>query len=331
MSQDLNQEIKLRQYLLGELSLEEQVLIEQRLFLESAYADLAQAVEDDLVDDYLHNDLNPNEREKFESYFLNNPDHRGDVRIAQALKQYLTSEVLVHPVTGQVMAGETPARFPERYASAGQPRSSSGRRPTIWLALAAAILIIISIIAWIAIRSTQRPDNRSLEAEVPRTSPTELPSQQPGPSPINRNINERNEVVEQKNRTGGSKEKLPKEQPEPTAIVTATILPNLTGRGEGGTNEVAISRQTKSVLLNIPVITITNYDRYHFELLGAGRPIDVRNLTVSVDERLGRIVSVLFPAKRLTQQRYEIRLRGLTAGGVPSESTTYFFTVKKQE
>jgi hypothetical protein len=51
------QETRLRQYLLGELDLKDQVLVEQRLFLENQYAELAQAVEDDLVDDYVHDDL----------------------------------------------------------------------------------------------------------------------------------------------------------------------------------------------------------------------------------------------------------------------------------
>ena len=64
MKEDVEHEAELRQYLLGELTLEEQVLLEQRLFLDSEYAQLAQSVEDDLIDDYVHDDLTEAEREK---------------------------------------------------------------------------------------------------------------------------------------------------------------------------------------------------------------------------------------------------------------------------
>jgi hypothetical protein len=315
MSQDLEQESKLRQYLLGELNHEEQVLIEQRLFLESSYVQLAQAIEDDLVDDYLHDDLSAAERKRFESHFLSQTEHHVDFRIGEALNRYLTSDISAHPVTEQVVA------VPREVLPLRNRRS-------VWFALAAAVLIVISIVAWIAIRSNKSPDDRSFEAHVPQPTPTEVPKQQPEPSQVNPNNNERNEVVE-RNGTDGSKRKSPNEH-QPESTVFATILPNLTGRGEGESNEVTIPRTAKHVLLQIPVVTIKNYDKYRFELLSAGRLVDVHNLNVSVHEELGRIVSVLFPTIRLTQKRYEIRLRGLTADGVPGESTTYTFTIKKK-
>jgi hypothetical protein len=97
MKQDLAPETKLRRYLLADLTLEEQVLVEQQLFLDSDYSELAQTVEDDLIDEYVHDDLVASEREKFESHFLNQPEHRGDLRIAEALKKYLASHRAVDP------------------------------------------------------------------------------------------------------------------------------------------------------------------------------------------------------------------------------------------
>ena len=318
MSQDL-EEYKLRQYLLGELGPNEQVLIEQRLFLESSYAQLAQAVEDDLVDDYLHDDLTASELEGFKSHFLTQPERRGDLRIAQALKQFLATESFVAPVTGQR----------DEKQDVGWRRLLRNRRP-LWFAWAAGVLIIISFLTWIAIRSIQRPLDPTFEAHVPQPSPTETLREQPGPSPVNPNPNDNSKVVEQRNSNEGSRPKSPGEQSlELTAVVPATILPNLTGRGEGASNEVSIPPTADGVLLKIPVVTIRNYDRYRLELISAGRRIEVQNLDVSVDEELGRIVSLLIPTTRLTKQRYEIRLRGLTAAGAPDELRTYSFTVKR--
>jgi len=318
MSQDLEQEYKLRQYLLGELSLEEQVLIEQRLFLESSYAQLAQAVEDDLVDDYLHNDLTASELQGFKSHFLSQPERRGDVRIARALKHYLAAESFLPPVKEQL----------DKQQDVGW-RLLRNRRP-IRYALAAGVLLIVSLVTWIVIRSIQRPPDRSFEAHVPQATPTETPRQQPEPSPVNPNPNEKSNVVEQRNGSDGPRRRSPDGQPpDLTPVITATILWNLTGRGEGTSNEVLIPPTAKGVLLKIAVVTIRNYDRYRLELISAGRPIEVQNLDVKVDEKLGRMVSLVIPTTRLTQQKYEIRLHGLTAAGTRAEPRTYSFTVKR--
>src|SRR5215813_5653673 len=91
MKHDVQQEIKLRRYLLGELPLEEQVLVEQQLFLDSEYAELQQAVKDDLIDEYLVDELRGSEREEFVNHFLLLPEHGADLRIAEALKKYLAT------------------------------------------------------------------------------------------------------------------------------------------------------------------------------------------------------------------------------------------------
>src|SRR5690348_10245592 len=99
MKEDVEQEAELRRYLLGQLNLEEQVLIEQRLFLDSEYAQLAKSVEVDLIDDYVRDDLTEAEREEFENRFRSQQEYSDDISIAQALDRYLASEVL--PAAGR--------------------------------------------------------------------------------------------------------------------------------------------------------------------------------------------------------------------------------------
>ena len=102
MKYDVQQEQKLKRYLLGELPLEEQVLVEQRLFLDSEYAELQQAVKDDLIDEYLVNEMIDSEREKFVNHFLLLPEHGADLRIAEALKKYLATENTPSPSRPQM-------------------------------------------------------------------------------------------------------------------------------------------------------------------------------------------------------------------------------------
>ena len=322
VEQDVEQEVELRRYLLGELTLEEEVLLEQRLFLDSEYAQLAQSVEDDLIDDYVHDDMTDAEREKFKTHFLKQPEHREDLRIAESLDRYLASDV--HPAAGQV----DPANGTDNTDRVIVFPTPSRRNPVLWLALAAGVLILLSVITWIAFQSTRRPTGGQFQAGGSQPTPTESanPPQQPGPSPANRGT----ETAQH----GGTPEpnKRERQPPElPGIVATVTIFPGPDTRGTGQTNEVTIRSDVTSVLLNIPVITVKDYDKYHFELVSNGRVVESRNVNVTVDEKLGRIVTAPVPAKLLKQQSYEIRLRGITSDERPGESTTYSFTVKKQQ
>src|ERR1043165_7434111 len=163
MKQDPEQESQLRRYLLGELRLEEEVLIGQRLFLDRNYAEWAQSVEDDLIDDYMHDDLTPVERQEFETHFLETPEHREDLRIAQAFQGHLDSESMTPAVMNQVIQTLASTQPRMLLREAGTQSASTGleeqqpaflstsrrRKPVVWVALAAGILIVLSIISWI--------------------------------------------------------------------------------------------------------------------------------------------------------------------------------------
>jgi len=336
MREDVQQESELRRYLLGELTLEEQVLLEQRLFLDTEYAQLAQSVEDDLIDDYVRDDLTAAEREKFETRFRNQAD-RNDINIAQALDRYLASgepaagrdadNLLAIPTLGRrhVREARATTNIPDDNRQVTVFPAPPRRNRFVWLALAAGVLIILSVIAWKVFQSTRRPAAEPLQAEGPQPTPTQSASpqqsqqtaeQRPTPDPNKTPSNERDR--RQSERKPG------------ISFATVTIFPSGSIRGSGQTNEVTIPAEAKNVLLKIPVVTVRNYERYRFELSGDGRVLVARNLNVSVDEKLDRIVSVLLPNKLLKEQGYEIRLRGLPTDGT-GESTTYAFTVKKQQ
>ena len=205
----------------------------------------------------------------------------------------------------------------------------SRRSRFLWLALAAGVLIILSVITWIVFQSTRRPAGERLQAGRPQPAPTQSasPQQQPGPSSQE---TAGHGGIPQPNKTPSNERD--RQEPERKSVIsfaTVTIYPSGSTRGSGQTNEVTIPAGAKNVLLKIPVVTVKNYEKYHFELLGDGRVLVVHNLNVGVDEKLERMVSVLLPTKLFKEQSYEIRLRGITTDGRPGEPTTYSFTVKK--
>jgi anti-sigma-K factor RskA len=73
------------QYLLGNLSVEEQVRIEDRAFSDSDYMGALEAAEADLIDAYVRDELSQSERRGFERRFLISPQRRSKVEFARDL------------------------------------------------------------------------------------------------------------------------------------------------------------------------------------------------------------------------------------------------------
>ena len=92
-------ELLLARYLLGNLTEEEQVQVEDRAFADGDYMGALNAVEADLIDDYVSGELTQPDRRAFESRFLTSPQRRSKVEFAQALAR-VTAEA--EPVASRV-------------------------------------------------------------------------------------------------------------------------------------------------------------------------------------------------------------------------------------
>lgn len=90
MQETFIDETRLRRYLLDDLPDDEQLAIDERLLTDRAYLEQLQIVEEDLIDDYLRDQLSPPERERFRQQF-NTPARRHKIQLAGALQNYLTT------------------------------------------------------------------------------------------------------------------------------------------------------------------------------------------------------------------------------------------------
>jgi len=325
MKHDVQQEMKLRGYLLGELPLEEQVLVEQRLFLDSEYVELQQAVKDDLIDEYLMDEMKGSEREKFVNHFLLLPEHGADLKIAEALKKYLATENTPspEPATNDTHKDEPPGFFPFSFLN----------KPLVWLSLTVAALIILSVIAWIAIRAIRGPAaDGSQQAREPQPTQSQPDNrQQPVPVPHNHNKVE----TAEKGNTNGSPEhpdKPPERRSAPAhAVVTATIYAGSPTRGGGSKSKVRIYDDTEKVILRLPLEFSEPYDKYRAELLSGERKIDEHsNLKSQPDDKYGSVF-VTLSADVLRQQSYRIKLYGVPTDQQSAEPPiTYPFNVQRK-
>jgi anti-sigma factor RsiW len=85
MRDDASSETLLVRYLLGDLPEEEQVEIEERAFRHHQYLETIQAVESDLIDEYVRGGLSDRQRRQFEARFFLSAERRRKVGFAEAL------------------------------------------------------------------------------------------------------------------------------------------------------------------------------------------------------------------------------------------------------
>jgi anti-sigma factor RsiW len=85
MRDDASSETLLVRYLLGDLPEEEQVEIEERAFRHHQYLETIQAVESDLIDEYVRGGLSDRKRRQFEARFFVSAERRRKVGFAKTL------------------------------------------------------------------------------------------------------------------------------------------------------------------------------------------------------------------------------------------------------
>src|SRR5918996_2423375 len=89
MAHNYNEQNAVRQYLLKQLSDADQQAFELRLLTEDALSEELEIVEDELIDEYLAEELSNVERTSFEETFLAHPERLRKLKGSQALKRYV--------------------------------------------------------------------------------------------------------------------------------------------------------------------------------------------------------------------------------------------------
>lgn len=116
---------ELRQYLLGDLAEEMRRRVEQRLMGEPEFLEELVAGEEELIDEYVGDELPGDERRKFEQHFLCTAERRRQLGFARALRRYVSEsadakagadaerEETPHAATTPTSPAPTPAPDPK--------------------------------------------------------------------------------------------------------------------------------------------------------------------------------------------------------------------------
>lgn len=104
---------QIKNYLLGNLSAKTSAALEERLLTDDDFFELLQAEEDELIDQYLANELSPTERQQFEQIFLAAPARRERLSLAQTLQQQFAPAITLEASTAVAdQAAGTPTPIP---------------------------------------------------------------------------------------------------------------------------------------------------------------------------------------------------------------------------
>ena len=131
---------ELRQYLLGDLTGEARQRVEQRLLAEPDFLDELLLGEEELIDDYVRENLPDDDRLKFERHFLSTPERRRQLSFARALGRYVSN-------AAESAGGESAPQRPHAPTPgpnwAGRLRAFWGGGPRVLRAAAALLAVAV--------------------------------------------------------------------------------------------------------------------------------------------------------------------------------------------
>ena len=324
---NINDEKLISQYLLGELTEEQQVEIEDRAFSDKDYLASITAVEDDLIDEYVRGELSPTDRERFETRFLASAERRKRVQFAKALRTVVSESAV-------------PEKKVIHDAARWSWRDSlyaflSGLNPAARLAFVAAAILLIVGAGWLFIE-TQRLSRENNQLQAEKQSGQDLQQALEQERKRNEELNARlNQEKQQREQTDESlrqlTEKTEATNPAPPPVIASfTLLPGLS-RGGGQKPNFDLSSDARLVRLQIGIDPEEQYKSFAVELSTlAGQPVWNRENLAAHTRRGSRAIGLTLPATVLKSGEYELRLRGLTEGGVSEDVGFYYFNVRKK-
>jgi hypothetical protein len=132
-----------KSYLLGEMGEAEREEFEERFFFDPAFNEVAQLVEDELIEDYAAGKLEDDARAKFIRNYLTTPYQLKKLELTKALKEYTDRHPSIHPgLTPHVPTETIAARLLKQWRARRLFRFavSAGGAVSICLLLVAGVL-----------------------------------------------------------------------------------------------------------------------------------------------------------------------------------------------
>jgi anti-sigma factor RsiW len=290
---DSDQEKQMVQYLLGQLSEQEQAELERLYLTDDALFEQLLAIEDELRDTYARGELSSADRQAFEQRLLILPRQKEKQKFARMLRQHLM----------QVGAPASPVAQPvAKWKSLF--RILEAKRRIIFIPAVSALLVVLVVGSWWLIRRSMQS---SLNGPGAASRAKGLQSQEPKPQP-----------------------QAPTHAPEPEANTVAFVLtPGSTRGGAQESSPLVIPAGVSQVRLEARVEG--DYTSYEVVLQTAeSKSIWRRGDVKAQVSPEGKKIVLDVPSTLLATGDFILTLRGLPASGSPEIVAEYAFRVSKR-
>ena len=325
------EDTKLRQFLLGQLDRENEGEVEGLLFTNEEIFDQCGALEHDLIDAYIRNELTEAERQLFERRFLTNPEQLSKVKVAFALKHELLARSKTHAY------GHT---FRERALRLLGSGALSWRQPVFASAIVVLVAVALVVVFFRSQRLPTSSDNSRI-AQKGQGSSSSVPLQvqpesaKPSRPPVMPDTNQSSAFSGTIQAHGPKRESASKGAPKigadtahqgsDTLAAILTLSPNVS-RGISDQEEPTLTlKQGKYVML----VMRTKADpyRYYRCVLRTAQGAEVEKVSTLRQARNGDISQISFrlSTDRLAAGSYVVMLLGSNDKVHYSELDEYSF------
>jgi hypothetical protein len=328
---EINERMMIR-YLLGDLSEDEQVQLEERYFTDDDCFQQLLALEDELIDDYVRGELAAGDRTLFEQRFLASPERRQKVEFAQALRQTL-------PAPQKLPWWQALWHFMQRQWQsllAFLRMVFAEERSTLAYVLAAGVLVLLLGGSWLFVETFGlRAQLRKLEAErlAWLQQDRDLQQQITQQREQNQQLSERLESERSQRRA--LEQELAKAPPTESLTLSFILMPSSTSRSTRGKGEgqkvLVIPPAARTVQLQLDLDDEDKYKSYRAALrtLG-GEELWSQDGLRAIRTEAGKAVPLKLLATVFSEDDYILTLKGFAASGDWEEVGSYAFSVLKK-
>jgi len=316
MKIDINLEETIRKYLLGTLSQADQERLEERLMTEDDVFSQVLIHEDELIDEYLSEDLSAQEKEAFERHFLAAPERRQKLGFARALTKYVDAPE-------RTKAQVTQPSFYKAFIALFRVQN-----PIVQYAFAAVALVLTVGISWSILKVWRLQSEVGQIRDHQATSQIAVNSLTQQLSEAQKRSQDLMEQLGQQQQSRAALEEQMASLQWP-AILSFPLTPGLV-RDLGATRKLVVPPAAKLVELSLSVDG-ESYDNYRAVLQGASGEEVLSLNRLNLTRKDGNSVVVMTtPASLLDPGDYIVRLSGLKSGSPPEDIGRYSFRVSRK-
>jgi hypothetical protein len=327
----LDDETSIRRFLLGDVSQNQREQIEERLFTHQGLLAMVDAIEDELIDEYVQEKLDAQDIDRFEQSFLITSDRRERLAFARVFQHSLASRL---PPASLLDREESKQHIFGFWARMFRPPALA-----VSLALGVFLLAAVAILLFGIHRSGQQELVTIPASPTPSADPDKEKqiarneANNNGATPL-KDGSQTGRNVNQPPNTGASINgtRTPQNSKPQTARIAefAFVLTPGAMRSQGeGVKQVSLPVDTKRVRLGLIVeneVAATAGDLEAELQNGDGQTLLRFNKLNSSLSRNGRRLNLVLPTDRLTAGDYQVVLRTSDVGG--EISTRYYFRVR---